>query len=154
MVLELVFGLLVTFEACHAKKPDGLIYPYTCPAGYATQGYGIRVKSLNEPPITCEEAERRAKEIIPIYMWEAIRASPKLLLYPKKLAAITDFIYNLGPAAYKASTLKKRVDAEDWEAASKEALRWNKGRDKKTGKLVVMGGLTKRCAVRAQLLLS
>ena len=65
----------------------------------------------------------------------------------EKQAAIADFIYNLGVGNYAKSTLKKKVDAGDWLAASSEIKKW----DKAAGK--VLKGLTVRRAKEAELLL-
>jgi lysozyme len=67
-----------------------------------------------------------------------LKASPVLITNEKALAAITDFAYNLGVARYRASTLKRRVDAKDWSGACDELAKWNKGGGK------VLPGLVKR----------
>jgi GH24 family phage-related lysozyme (muramidase) len=51
---------------------------------------------------------------------------------------LTDFAFNLGINALKNSTLRKKVNAGDWEGAKKEILKWNKAGGK------VLSGLTKR----------
>ena len=52
--------------------------------------------------------------------------------------ALTDFTFNLGINVLKNSTLRKKVNAGDWEGAKKVILKWNKGGGK------VLSGLTKR----------
>lgn len=134
------------FEGCHDCKKDGLIYPYVCPAGYPTQGYGLLVKSMSVPPITQQEALMRFKAVIPVYMDHALRLSPNLHEHPDRLIAITSFIFNLGPTAYAGSTLRKRINAGDWEGARAQIVRWNKGGGR------VLGGLVRRRAAEAALL--
>ena len=121
--------------------------PYLCPAGYPTQGYGRRVRSLNLPAITEETAERWLKEDAAFAEREALRLSPILKDHPNRLAAITDFIFNLGPGAYQFSTLRKRVDAGEWLAAAEHLKKWVHA--KVGGKMVVLGGLVQRRAVAA-----
>ena len=134
-------------EGCCKLHKDGLIHAYLCPAGYPTQGYGLLVEDLNVPPITKEEAFRRFKEVIPFYIKQALYYSPILLLYPDKLIAIVSFIYNLGPAAYAGSTLRKKINSQSWIEAANQIKKWNKGGGK------VLPGLIKRRTAEAVLLL-
>jgi lysozyme len=59
---------------------------------------------------------------------------------------MTDFAYNLGVARYRASTLRKRVDAGDWEDAKEQLMLWVRGGGK------VLPGLVKRRKAEAALL--
>lgn len=138
-------AFIAVFEGCCKLRKDGLIHVYICPAGYATQGYGIRVLQ-SAPPITKEEAMRRFKKALPKYINEALRLSPNLT--GTQLVAITSFIYNLGPTAYAGSTLRKRVNSNDWQGASRELQKWVFGGGRK------LPGLVKRRKAEAQLLLS
>lgn len=139
-------------EGCADCRKDGLIYPYICPAGYPTQGYGLLVKDMKAPPITQEEALRRFKLAIPLYIEHALRLSPRLVQHPDALIAVTSFIFNLGPTAYAGSTLRRKVNAGDWQGAMSEIVKWNKATDKRTGLKVIMGGLTKRRLLEAGLI--
>ena len=47
--VEVAAALIKPFEGCHTRRPDGLIGPYLCPAGYPTQGWGIVVPSMDVP---------------------------------------------------------------------------------------------------------
>jgi GH24 family phage-related lysozyme (muramidase) len=146
-IIDDIANFVGASEGCANCKKDGLVHVYLCPAGYATQGYGIRVKDLNVPPITKEEALKRFKNVIPKYVQHALYHSPSLASHPSRLIAITSFIYNLGPAAYASSTLKKRINKEDWEGAAREIVKWNHGGGK------VLKGLTIRRKKEAQLIL-
>lgn len=99
--------------------------PYRCPAGYWTIGYG-ELCTPDTPPITEPEAARRLVDVLlPVYVGHALRLSPRLRAeHPDRLAAIADFVYNLGPTAYAASTLRRRVDAGDWPGAAIQIRRW------------------------------
>ena len=114
---------------------EGLVlHPYLCPAGYWTIGYGTvfkpdgsQVKEGDEP-ITKEEAEAWLQhELRHNYMAGVLKASPNLSQYPEALGAITDFAYNLGVARYRASTLRRRINEEDWDAAKTELAKWTRG---------------------------
>ena len=75
-----------------------------------------------------------------------LRASPRLIANPQALGAITDFAYNLGVPRYRASTLKRRVDAQDWEGAATELHKWVYGGGRK------LPGLVRRRQAEADLL--
>ena len=91
-LIEEVAALVGLYEGCASCHKDGLIYAYICPAGYATQGYGLRVKDLNVPPITKEVAKERFKTVLPVYIKHAVKQSPNLVYHPQRLVAISSFI--------------------------------------------------------------
>ncbi len=119
--------------------------PYICPAGYPTIGYGTVYKpdgtkvTIQDSPISKETANQwLISELEHNYMAGVLRASPILLANTNLLAAITDFSYNLGVGRYRASTLRKRVEAEDIEGTITELRKWNRGAGK------VLPGLVRR----------
>nr|NDG07649.1 lysozyme [Oxalobacteraceae bacterium] len=63
-----------------------------------------------------------------------------------RLAAIVDFTFNLGAGRLQTSTLRRRVNQRDWDAASYEPRRWVYGGGK------VLSGLVARRAAAALLL--
>lgn len=140
---------LIAASLC--RRFEGLLLrSYLCPAGVATIGYGttryengLRV-SLSDPPITKERAEE-------LLLWElrGCAASVDRLCPGQETnvrAALIDFTYNLGAGRLASSTLRKRVNAWDWEGARTECLKWNRGGGR------VLPGLVKRCLARAALL--
>ena len=144
----------ITTELC--KQFEGFrTAPYLCPAGVATIGYGntfygggARV-TLQDKSITQADAELLlVRSISTAYLPAVLKASPGLIAHPEKLGALTDFAYNLGAARYRASTLRKLVDAQDWEGAADEFLKWNKSGGK------VLGGLVRRREAERMLFLS
>jgi len=46
---------------------------------------------------------------------------------PEQLAAITDFAFNLGVGRLAASTLRRKINAGDWEAVPDELRKWTRG---------------------------
>lgn len=127
MIPQLV-GLIKSHEGLHDVRKDGLVYPYTCPAGYPTQGYGILVKSLSVPPITKLEAETRMYTALPYYVEQTLKLAPELLRAPPEcLAAIADFVFNLGAGRFAASTLRRKIRAGDWAGACVELPKWKYG---------------------------
>ena len=65
---------------------------------------------------------------------------------PGQVAALTDFIFNLGPIAYRNSTLRQVVNAGQWMSAKTEILRW----DHSSG--TVVPGLLRRRQAEADLI--
>jgi lysozyme len=63
-----------------------------------------------------------------------------------RLSAIADFAYNCGLGNLKASTLRRRVNEGNFDAAKTELARWVRGGGK------VLPGLVIRRAAEAQLL--
>jgi lysozyme len=121
--------------AALCREFEGLrLSPYICPAGYPTIGYGTVWKpdgtrvDLDHPRITKETAEEwLMSELQHTYLAGVIKASPTLLTKPRALGAITDFAYNLGVARYRASTLRRKIDAGEWGAAQQELMKWTRG---------------------------
>jgi lysozyme len=129
--------LVKRFEGLHKLRSDGLVWPYFCPAGVPTIGWGTVVSSINHPPITPEEAlERLMVELEACYR-AALRMSPILSAHPARLSAIISFIYNLGSGRYRASTLKRRVDEGKWLEAGREIRRWIYGGGRKLPGLIL-----------------
>lgn len=126
MLLETeAIELIKRFEGFRAK-------PYLCSAGVPTIGFGSTFYedgtkvTLQDEPISPE----RAKSLLDltlnkIFIPGVLRCCPVLINYPKKLGAIVSFAYNLGVGRLQASTLRRRINEQNWEAASNEILKWN-----------------------------
>lgn len=112
------------------RRFEGLyLRPYLCPAGVPTIGYGAtryvdgRPVRLTDLPITRDAAERMlALQIERTYLPTVRALCPGV--DDARLAALTDFAFNLGVGALRASTLRRRVLAGDWEAVPGELRRW------------------------------
>jgi lysozyme len=63
-----------------------------------------------------------------------------------RIAAILDFAFNAGTGRLQTSTLKRKINAQDWEGAKEQLMLWNKGGGK------VLAGLTKRRVAECALL--
>lgn len=128
---------------------EGLrLKPYLCPAGVPTIGYGHtgpRV-TMSSPPITRRIAELWLIEDAEKACRQALVLSPILAGQNDRLAAIADFVFNLGAGRYRASTLRRRVDAGDWDGAREQLGRWVFGGGKK------LPGLVLRRAAEAELI--
>lgn len=122
----LVIKLLERFEGLYLR-------PYLCPAGVPTIGLGTTVYPdgrrvrLSDPPITREHAYViAAHQIQADYLPAAIMACQGADT-AGRLAAVVDFAYNLGSAALRGSTLRKRINAGDWPGARREFKKWTRG---------------------------
>jgi lysozyme len=142
--LPIALALMRRFEGFYPK-------PYMCPAGVPTIGYGntyyesgVRV-TLSDAPITRERAEALLLWMVAhVYLPQVIKLCPGADT-PERLAALIDFAYNLGSGQLKNSTLRKRVNAGDWEDVPTQLLKW----DKAGGR--VLRGLTLRRQAEAAL---
>jgi lysozyme len=141
-------ALAVTKPLC--KEFEGLsLVPYICPAGYPTQGFGTVWKpdgtkvTMNDPPISVETALEWLDETLQGYAIGVLKASPNLIKYPQALGAIIDCAYNIGLARYRASTLRTRINQEDWAQAVVELKTWRRGGGK------ILPGLVRRRAAEA-----
>lgn len=115
-VPEEAIDLIKNFEGLALKK-------YICPAGKWTIGWGHLCKQ-NQADISLREAEKFLINDLNIAVDAAVKLCPNLPRYPKKLAAITSFVFNLGAERLRTSTLRKRINEENWELAGKELDRW------------------------------
>lgn len=144
-MMETLVSLVQQFEGLHKVGSDGLIYPYLCPAGYPTQGWGLRVRDMDVPPITVEEADERLRLALRIYVEKTLRIVPEVAGNDDRLAALSDFCFNLGPTALSSSTMRRRIGEGDWAAAARECQRWVFGGGRK------LPGLVRRRAAEAAL---
>lgn len=124
---QAAIALAKRFEGFHrVPKSDPLrrAHPYICPAGYWTIGYG-RLCKPDHPPIDEEEGEAYLHQDLRTALAATLRYCPVLSTGPEgRLAAIVDFTFNLGPGRLQTSTLRRRVNQQDWVAAAHELRRW------------------------------
>lgn len=146
MNLDIAAELCRTFEGFRSK-------PYLCPAGIPTIGYGStyyadgRKVSLDDQPITREEADAiLLHELNTTYAPGVMRQCPQLWKNKQAFNAVVDFTYNLGIGRLQTSTLKRKINAEDWHGAKEQLMLWVRGGGK------VLPGLVKRRQAEAALL--
>lgn len=146
MNLELAASLCRQFEGFRSK-------PYLCPAGVPTIGYGStyysdgRKVTLEDSPISEKDASALLMhELEHTYLPGVLRNCPILATDEKKCNAIVDFVYNLGIGRLQTSTLKRKINSQEWEAAKEQLMLWTKGGGK------VLPGLLKRRQAECSLL--
>ena len=148
-VPQAAIDLAKRFEGfCLVPKSDpDRAYPYVCPAGFWTIGYG-HLCDAKHPPITMEEGEAYLAADMADSLKATLRYCPVLATEPEgRLAAIVDFTFNLGAGRLQTSTLRRRVNQRDWQGAASELKRWVYGGG------VILPGLVTRRAANAALLL-
>jgi len=146
MNLDIAVALCKRFEGFRSK-------PYLCPAGVPTIGYGSTYYgngakvALSDEPISETIAETLLlHELQFTYLPGVLRNCPILLTDERKCNAVVDFCYNLGIGRLQTSTLKRKINEQNWEAAKDQLLLWNKAGGR------VLPGLDKRRKAEATLL--
>lgn len=121
--------LVKTFEGFRADA-------YKCPAGVWTIGYG----HTEDVKVGDKITEPQAAFLLRNELDEFAIKVEKLLkkATQSQFDALVSFAYNVGVGALGSSTLLKKHNAGDYEAAQNEFLKWNKAAGKE------LAGLTKR----------
>ncbi len=121
--LEPLYTLIKRFEGLY-------LTPYYCPAGILTVGYGTTGAGVF-PGVkwTKEQAEARMRSDVQRFVTGTLKLCPILAspINNNRLCAISDFAYNCGLGNLQASTLRKRINNEDWPGAKVELMKWTKG---------------------------
>lgn len=133
MKLDIAAELCRRFEGFCAK-------PYLCPAGVPTIGYGStyyadgRKVTLADPEISESQARLLLLfELLHTYAPGVIRLCPGLFAMTvaqgdwRKFNALVDFAYNLGVGRLQTSTLRRKVNAQDWAGAREQLMLWVRG---------------------------
>ena len=145
-VLNLALPLIKAFEGLRLS-------PYLCSAGVPTIGYGstyyetgIRVR-LSDAQISQDYAVALLLGSVRATYLPAVLEACEGLESEGQAAALVSWTYNLGVGKLKASTLRKKVNEQDWEGAAQEILKWNRAAGK------VNRGLTIRRQAESKLFL-
>jgi GH24 family phage-related lysozyme (muramidase) len=77
-----------------------------------------------------------------------LRLSPNLASHQSKFDAVVSFAYNAGLGNYQRSTIRMKVNREDWTGASEAFMSWTKAGGKE------VSGLVKRRKAEVALFLS
>jgi lysozyme len=142
-------NLIKRFEGYAKRLKNGDCTTYLCAAGVMTIGYGSTGGFSPGAVWTEPQANARFLQDVKKFAVGVFALSPGLMLEPEnRQQAIISFAYNCGLNAYKNSTLRKAVNRQDWEEATRQLLKW----DNVKGKPV--RGLTLRRRAEADLLLA
>lgn len=127
------------------KFYEGLeLEAYKCAAGVLTIGYGWTHDVKEGDTITEERAEELLREGIVQYE-NAVDDLVNVPLEQHQFDALVSWVYNLGKANLAASTLLKKVNAQEMDEVPEQIKRWNKAGGK------VLEGLIKRRESEAHL---
>ena len=119
MSLEALYILIRRFEGCR-------LTPYICPAGVWTCGWGSTGPDVFPGQKWSQDyADRRMYADALKFAKGTLALCPNLT--EQQLCAIADFSYNLGLGRLKSSTLRKRINSGDLDAARSELMRWVRG---------------------------
>ncbi len=130
-------SLIKKFEGCELTA-------YQCSAGVWTIGYG-HTKGIEEGmEISQEEAEQMLVDELHEYE-NYINKYVTAPLSQNQFDAMVSWVYNLGPANLKASTLLKVLNAEDYDGVPAQIKRWNKAGGE------ILDGLIRRREAEARL---
>ena len=121
---------------------------YLCPAKVWTIGIGTTVypnglKVKKGDKCTQEQALEYLQHDLKSFE-KTVNDSVKVPLSQNQFDALVSLAYNIGSAAFKNSTLLKKLNAKDFTGAADQFLRWNKG-----GGKVLKGLVRRRDAERA-----
>ena len=147
-VPQAAIDLAKRFEGFHRvpKHDPHRAYPYICPAGFWTIGFG-HLCEPNHPPITEEEAEDYLAQDLQTALRATLRYCPVLATESEgRISAIVDFTFNLGVGRLQTSTLRRRINQRDWSSAGTELGRWVRG-----GGRILPGLVARRQAEAAML---
>ena len=147
--------------------------PYRCSAAIWTVGWGHAMYSdqLNLPNVRKEgytglirsdyqlkEGDARVwskDELVELFKVDintfergVLRLSPNLASHQSKFDSVVSFAYNAGLGNYQRSTIRIKVNREDWEGAAEAFMSWTKAGGKE------VAGLVKRRKAEVALFLS
>ena len=124
--------------------------PYLCPANVATIGFGStrgidgnRV-TLGHSAINRDEAEEMLAHDLQ-NVEKSVGRLIRVALTQNQFDAIVSFTYNLGSGRLQSSTLRSKLNREDYEGAADEFPKWVKAGGR------VLPGLVKRRVVERRI---
>ena len=123
-------SLIQKFEGCELEA-------YQCSAGVWTIGYGHTKDVVKGMTITKEQAEQMLVDELHEYE-NYINEYVTVALSQNQFDALVSWVYNLGPANLKASTMLKVLNSGKYEDVPAQMKRWNKAGGK------VLEGLIRR----------
>ena len=119
---------------------------YLCPAGVPTIGFGFTMDVKMGDQTTREEADERLLALLDAFA-EDVMDVLKVQPTANQLAAMTSLAYNIGPTAFRKSTVLRMHNLGEFEEAARAFSMWNKAGGK------ILNGLVRRRAAEAALYL-
>lgn len=140
--------LCKSFESYAIELLDGSCKAYWDAMGAVwTIGWGSTGKEINKGTIwSREKADLEFDKHWDKTKAGVLRASPGLI--GNRLEAVVCLAYNIGVGAYQSSTLRRKVNLQEWDEAAAQFLRWNRSGGR------VLAGLSRRRKEEMELFLS
>ncbi len=135
--------LVRTFEGLRTEA-------YRCPAGVWTIGYGHTGDVQPGRRISAEQAEQLLRDDLAA-CGEQVEGLISVPLSDCQYAALVSFVFNAGVGALRGSTLRRRLNAGDYDCVPSELAKWVKATDPSTGRKVSLAGLVRRRAAEGEL---
>jgi lysozyme len=127
--------------------------PYQDDAGYWTWGYGHKQEkgeALPTAPLDSAGAEALLTKDAQARV-DIVNKHVTVALNQNQFDACVCLVYNIGEGNFATSTLLRLLNTGLYASAAAQFAPWNKLRDRKTGQLVVAGGLVSRRKTEALL---
>jgi lysozyme len=110
------------------KHYEGLsLTPYRCPAAVLTIGYGHVLSAEEAQDFAQGISLREAEALLVQDVALAEAALFRLVQVPLtqgQVDALVSFIFNLGTARFRASTLRMKLNRREYDAAAREFPKW------------------------------
>lgn len=135
--LELALRLIRAFEGCRLKAYRDIVGVWTICFG-STKGV---TEGMVKSQTACDLLLSREAGG---FMLRVLQLCPELAPHPHRLAAVTSMAYNVGIGSFKASTLRRKCRARNWNAAAAELPKWNKAGGRVVKGLVIRRALERK----------
>lgn len=132
---DLACNFIAKWEGCRLSA-------YRDVAGIPTIGYGRTTNVKMGDTCTQEQADAWLAEEVETFR-RGVRGAVLVPLNENQLAALTSFAYNCGLAAFRGSTLLRKLNLGDYQGAADQFPVWNRA-----GNRVVQGLVNRRAAER------
>ena len=136
MITSKSLDLVKHFEGCKLSA-------YKCPAGVWTIGYGHTAGVKQGDTCTQMQADLWLKNELAAQE-RTINEFVIVKITQNQRDALASFIYNVGPGAFKNSTLARKLNNGDYVGAAAEFAKWTKA-----GGKTLPGLISRRAAERA-----
>lgn len=144
-ISEQGLSLIKEFEGCRLEAYQDSVGIWTIGFGWTHE---VNQKIIcSGMKITMEMANNLLIDGLEKYE-QGVESRVKITINQNQFDALVDFSYNLGVGALANSTLLKKLNAGDYQAAADEFVKWNKAGGK------VLSGLTRRRQAERMLFLS
>ena len=108
-----------------------------------TIGWGHTKTAKQGMVITEAQAEQLLRQDLD-WVEDTIKKLVKVPLKQNQFDALASLIFNIGGGAFAKSTVLRKLNAGDYKGAADAFLMWDKQRDRQTGQMTKLRGLTIR----------